>query len=64
MSGGKRQGAGRKPGPHGVKVTLATRVSAAVKAFLESTGNASETIEQQTRRSRAFRDWHSKRDNE
>lgn len=57
MKGGKRKGAGRKPGRHGAKVTLATRVSVDVKAFLESTGNASQTVEDTVRRSKAFREW-------
>lgn len=61
MAGGKRKGAGRKPGPYGAKVNAVVRVSAAVKLFLESTGNASETIEQQIRRSKAFRDWNAQR---
>ena len=60
MLGGKRKGAGRKPGRHGAKVTLATRVSEDIKAFLESTGNASQTVEDVVRRSKAFRDWRKK----
>lgn len=57
MSGGKREGAGRKPGPHGAKVTQALRVSKDVKAFLAATGNASQAVEDTVRRSQAFKDW-------
>jgi len=53
--GGKR--AGRKPGRYGVKVTLATRVSEDVKAFLGSTGNASQTVDDTVRKTKAFREW-------
>ena len=60
--GGKRKGAGRKPGRHGAKVTLATRVSEDVKAFLESTGNASQTVDETVRKTKAFREWMKSRD--
>ena len=57
MSGGKREGAGRKPGPYGCKVTLAVRVSPDVKAFLAATGNMSNATDEAVRRSTAFRQW-------
>ena len=57
MSGGKRDGAGRKPGPYGCKVTLAVRVSPDVKAYLAATGNMSNATDEAVRRSTAFRQW-------
>lgn len=55
--GGRRPGAGRRPGKYGSQVPLTTGVSEAVKAFLVSTGNASRTIEEMVRRTKAFREW-------
>lgn len=56
-AGGKREGAGRKPGPHGAKVSLTVGVSDEVKRYLASTGNASQAIEEAIRRTKAFREW-------
>lgn len=55
--GGKRKGAGRKPAPD-AKVNLPIRVPLDVRAFLESTGNMSQTVTDAVRRSRAYRDWN------
>lgn len=56
-AGGKRAGAGRKPGPHGAKVSLTVGISQAVKDYLASTGNSSDAIEKMVRRSAGFREW-------
>lgn len=53
--GGAREGAGSKPKRGVAKVTLSLRVTPEVKVFLNATGNASETIEDMVRRSKAFR---------
>lgn len=55
--GGRRPGAGRRPGKYGSQVPLTTGVSESVKAFLVSTGNASRSIEEIVRRTKAFREW-------
>ena len=57
MSGGKRDGAGRKPGPYGCKVTLAVRVSPDIKEYLAQTGNMSDASERAIRFSKPFIEW-------
>jgi len=53
--GGYRDGAGSKPKRGVAKVTLSLRVTPEVKEHLTATGNASETVEELVRRSKAFR---------
>ena len=60
--GGKREGAGRRPARGVAKVPLSGRATPEVKAFLDSTGNLSEWIENAVRRSKQFRDWCKSRD--
>lgn len=56
--GGPRPGSGPKPLPPGVrKETYATKLSPDVIAFLRSLENAALTIEETTRRSKAFQEW-------
>ena len=54
--GGKRPGAGRKPGEHGPKVQVTSWLSEEVREWLENQGQATGlTIEAMIRKSSAFR---------
>lgn len=56
--GGKREGAGRKPGPLGAKEQIAIWVSADVKAFLDAQPcTRGATVDEIVRKTKAFRDW-------
>jgi hypothetical protein len=56
--GGKRKGAGRKPGKSGPKGSLTLWLSADVAAFLETFGQErSATVEKMLRKSAAFKAW-------
>lgn len=53
--GGVREGAGAKPHGSGPKVTVATRVSPEVRAFLDTTESIAETIDQAVRATAGFK---------
>jgi hypothetical protein len=56
--GGKREGAGRKPGPTGPKGSVTLWLSVDVAAFLETFGQErSVTVEKTLRKSAAFKAW-------
>lgn len=60
--GGKREGAGRKPGPEGTaKVPYGTKLDPVVVEYLKSRKNAVETIETTLKRSKEFREWFKSR---
>jgi hypothetical protein len=59
--GGKRKGAGRKPGPQGtVKVPYAMKLKPEVVEYLRQCENATATVESVLKRSKAFREWKAK----
>ena len=56
--GGKRKGAGRKPGPDGtIKFPYGTKLEAIVVEYLRQCANGAATIETAIKRSKDFRDW-------
>lgn len=58
MVGGKREGAGRKPGRGVRKENLVIRVTPELRAFLEAQPEScANVIEDALRRSKGFREW-------
>lgn len=58
MTGGKREGAGRKAARGERKESLSIGVTPTLRAFLEAqAGSMSDVIEDCLRRSKAFREW-------
>ncbi len=58
--GPRTAGPGRsigRPPTDNPKVSASLRLPADVKAYLDDTGNASQTVADVVRRSKAFRDW-------
>jgi hypothetical protein len=59
--GGKRDGAGRKPAPEGTaKVPMTIKVEPELREYLRACANATATIEDALKRSKAFREWKAK----
>lgn len=60
--GGKRNGAGRKPGRGERKEVASVRLTPTLRAFLDDQPQSmSETIEDAIRRTKAFREWNAQR---
>ena len=57
MKGRASKGAGRKPGQHGAKVNFVLRVPEDIKRYLESTGNANQSVDDTIGKTKAFREW-------
>jgi len=55
--GGKRPGAGRPPGPRGTKTGAGLKLTADVQAFLLTTGNKNEYVDNLIRATKQFREW-------
>lgn len=62
MSGGKREGAGRKPARGERKGSLSLRVTPTLREFLDSRPRSiSDAVEDAIRKTKAFRDWEKLR---
>lgn len=62
MTGGKREGAGRKPGRGERKESLSIGVTPTLRAFLDAqAGSMSDVIEDAIRRTKLFREWMAAR---
>lgn len=58
MSGGKREGAGRKPARGERKEVTSVRLTPTLRAFLDAQARSmADEIECVIRRTKAFRDW-------
>ena len=58
MTGGKREGAGRKAARGERKEVASVRLTPTLRAFLDAqAGSMSDVIEDCVRRSKAFREW-------
>jgi len=56
-SGGKRIGAGKKPGKHGAKLATSMKLSDDVLAFLRTQESASAYVDETIRKTKAFREF-------
>lgn len=62
MTGGKREGAGRKAIRGERKEVASVRLTPTLRAFLDDqAGSMSDVIEDAIRRTKAFRDWEKTR---
>jgi len=55
--GGKRVGAGMKPGKHGTKGTKSLRLTPDVMQWLDTLGEQSKAVDEILRRQAAFKAW-------
>jgi hypothetical protein len=62
-SGGRRPGAGKKPGKHGTKAAYSLKLTPDVIAFLRETHpeGASGHVDATIRKQKAFKEWLAKR---
>lgn len=59
--GGKREGAGRKPGPPGsTKKQYCNKFPVVILNYFKSLPNAAQTIEELVTKSKGFREWQQK----